>query len=221
MRKQDRARRAAPALFAALAGSAALAIAVLAATGAHVCHHAVSSGPAMIAGRMTGMGLPQAGQAGEGLCPVLIFAAALAAGLALLSLLAFVRLRAQEPAVLTAVARLVAGQRLAPLTACVGLAGALPLLAILSLDGGLAGIPALAALAALTGGALLSALGLAAAARLVLALAERLVIAVFAALRLFARGGEAPWKLVPDPLFVPAGVRLARRRPSRAPPVRR
>jgi hypothetical protein len=203
MRNRDRARRAAPALFAALAGSAALAIAVLAATGAHVCHHA------------------EAGGAGEGLCPTLIFAAALASGLCLLSLAAFVRVRSQDPGVLTATARLVAGARLGPLTAAVGIAGALPLVAILAMDGGLSGVPALAALAALAGGALLTALGLVAAARLVLAFAERLVVAALAALRLFDPGGEARWALVPDPPFVPAGVRLARRRPSRAPPVRR
>ncbi|HEV3087576.1 MAG TPA: hypothetical protein VGX96_10170 [Candidatus Elarobacter sp.] len=221
MRMTDGARPLALGLLAAVAGTAALGVAVLAAAGAHVCHHHVlAHAPAL----MTGMPMPAAdAEAAEGLCPVLIYAAALAAGLCLLSLLALARARAKNPAILATLARLVAAQRLAPLTAAVGLAGALPLTAILALDGGLtalSGLPALAALAALIAGALLTALGLAGAARTVVALTERLVVALAAVLRLLAPGADAPWALVPESVLVAAGARLARRRPSRAPPVR-
>ncbi len=222
MRTTKRARPLALGLLAAVSGTAALVVAVLAAAGAHVCHHHVLAHAPTLAGGLTGMAMPVSHpDADEGLCPVLTYAAGLAAALCLLALLALLRARARNPAVLTALARLVAGQRLAPLTAAVGLAGAIPLLAILALDGGMSGVPALAGLAGLLAGALLTALGLAAAARAVISFAERLVVALAAVFSFLARGAETPWALRGDSLFVPAGVRLARRRPSRAPPVRR
>jgi hypothetical protein len=209
MRTTNGARPLALGLLAAVAGAAALGVAVLAAAGAHVCHHEVlgHSHAAL------------APEGAEGLCPILVFAAGLAAGLCLLALLALAHVRSRNPAVLTATARLVAAQGLGPLAAAVGLAGVAPLAAILALDGGLAGTPALVAFAALVAGALLTALALAGTARLVLALAERLVVVLAAVLRLLAPGGAAAWATVADPLLVPAGVSLARRRPSRAPPV--
>jgi len=223
MRTPAGARPLALGLLAAVAGTAAAGIAVLAAAGAHLCHHpAAAHGHALIAAGMTGMVMPAgAPEPAEGLCPVLVYAAGVAAGLSLLALLALVRVRTRNPAVFTALARLVAGQRPAPLAGAVALAGLVPLAAILALDGGLSGLPALAGLAVLLAGALLTAFGLAGAARLVLSFAERLVVALAVVLRLLAPGGEARWALVLDPLLVPAGVRLARRRPSRAPPVRR
>ena len=46
-------------------------------------------------------------------------------------------------------------------------------------------------------------------------------VALAAAFRLLVPGADAPWFAAHRPLLVPAGVRLARRRPSRAPPVLR
>jgi hypothetical protein len=221
MRTTNGARPLALGLLAAVAGAAALGVAVLAAAGAHVCHHEVLGHThAALAGGVSGLGLAASDPEGaEGLCPILVFAAGLAAGLCLLALLALAHVRSRNPAVLRAAARLVAAQRLAPLTAAVGLAGAAPLGAILALDGGLSGVPAFVALGALVAGALLTALALAGAARLVLALAERLVVVLTAVLRVLAPGAGAAWATAADPLLVPAGVQLARRRPSRAPPV--
>ena len=56
----------------------------------------------------------------------------------------------------------------------------------------------------------------------VAALAARPVAAALAAaFRLLVPGADARWLAVRGPVLVPAGVRLARRRPSRAPPVLR
>ena len=225
MRTLDGARPIALGLLAAVAGGAALGIAVLAAAGAHVCHRhvALAHVHALATGMHGAMPIPgaEAPDADEGLCPVLVYAAAVAAGLYLLALAGLIGLRAKLPSALTAAARMVAGFRLAPLTAALGLAGAVPLAAILALDGGLAGLPALAAVGALVAGAFLSALALAGAARLVLALARRLVFALIAVLRLLAPGGERTWAGLRQPVFAVAAARLARRRPSRAPPVLR
>src|ERR1700681_4556727 len=221
MRTTKGARPRALGLLAAVAGTAALGIAVLAAAGAHVCHHAVlaHAHPAL-AGGISGLGphAPDPEEA-EGLCPILVYAAGLAAGLCLLIVLAVVRARSRHPALLTAAVRLLAAQRLGPLTAAGGLARLLPLAAILALDGGVGGTPALVALAALVAGALLSSLALESAARAVLAVAERLVVVLAAVLRLLAPRGATAWARLSDPLLVPSGVRLARHRPSRAPPV--
>jgi hypothetical protein len=225
MRTSDGARPFALGLLAAVAGCAALGIAVLAAAGAHVCHHhvAVAHVHALATGMHGAMTMPaaEADEAAEGLCPVLVYAAAVAAGLCLLALVGLIGMRATLPAALAAAAGMVAAQRLAPLTAALGLAGAVPLAAILALDGGLAGLPALAAVAALVAGAFLSALALAGAARLVLTLARRLVVALIAVLRLLAPGAERPWFDLRRPVLAAAGGRFARRRPSRAPPVLR
>ena len=219
MRTTKEARARALGLLAAVAGTAALGIAVLAAAGAHVCHHTVlaHAHPAL-AGGITGVALSAPDPDAEGLCPILVYAAGLAAGLCLLIVLAVVRARSRHPALLTAAVRLLAAQRLGPLTAAVGLAGLLPLAAILALDGGVGGTPALVALAALVAGALLSSLALESAARAVLAVAERLVVVLAAVLRLLAPRGATAWARLSDPLLVPSGVLLARHRPSRAPP---
>jgi len=92
---------------------------------------------------------------------------------------------------------------------------------ILATEGGMTGLPALGALAALLAGALAGALALAGAARVVLAFARRLAVALAAAFRLLVPGADAPWAVAHEPLLVSAGARIARRRPSRAPPVLR
>ena len=139
----------------------------------------------------------------------------------MLAVVVLVASRAGAPAVLVAAARRIADARLGRLTAVVGLAGALPLVAILASEGGIAGLPALGALAALVAGAFASALALTGAARVVLAFARRLAVAIAAAFRLLAPGSDAPWAAGFGPLLVPAGVRMSRRRPSRAPPALR
>ena len=153
--------------------------------------------------------------------PDLLYAAAVAAVLCLLALVVLVAARAGAPAVLVAAARWVDGLRVGPLTAVIGLAGAMPLAAMLAGDGGIAGLPALSALAMLIAGAFAGALALASAARVVLAFARRLVVALAAAFRLLVPGADAPWFLARDPLLAAAVVHAPRRRPSRAPPVLR
>lgn len=51
--------------------------------------------------------------------------------------------------------------------------------------------------------------------------ARPVAAALAAAFRLLVPGADARWLAVRGPVLVPAGVRLARRRPSRAPPVLR
>jgi hypothetical protein len=52
----------------------------------------------------------------------------------------------------------------------------------------------------------------------VLAFARRLAVAFARAFRLLVPGADAPWTPHRVPVLVRSGVRLARRRPSRAPP---
>jgi hypothetical protein len=72
---------------------------------------------------------------------------------------------------------------------------------------------------------ILLAIGLVVAALCLLALvvllasAGRLVAALAAAFRLLVPGADAPWAPRRTLVPIPAGARLARRRPSRAPPV--
>jgi hypothetical protein len=220
MRTERRARFAALAVLAAVMGLAAAGLAVLAHAGFHVCsHHVALLHEHRTA--MTGMAMPGASvavDADAGICPVVVYAAAVAAALCLLALLALAASRASAPAAVTAAARVVSGLRLAPLTAVLGLVGAVPLAAILASEGVPTGLPALGAVAALAIGAFLAALALAAGARVVLSFARRLAVALAAAFRLLAPGADAPWLPRRAPLFAAACVRLTRRRPSRAPP---
>jgi len=218
MRKPDRTPQGALVLLAAVAATAAMGVAALARTGAALCGHRVLAhhhDPAMAMAGMT------AAPAADGICPILLYGAAVAAALCALAVVVLAASREGAPAVLVAAARRVAGVSVGPLTGAIGLAGAAPLGLILASEGGVAGLPALGALAALLAGAFASAFALAGAARVVLAFARRLAVALAAAFRLLVPGADAPWLVARQPLLVPAGVRIARRRPSRAPPVLR
>lgn len=220
MRTERRARFAALAVLAAVMGLAAAGLAVLAHAGFHVCSHHVTllhDHPAVMSG-MAMPGTSASPDADAGICPVVLYAAAVAAALCLLALLALAGSRASAPAAVTAAARVVSRLRLAPLTAVLGLAGAVPLAAILASEGVPTGLPALGAFVALVIGAFLAALAVAAGARFVLSCARRLAVALAAAFRLLAPGADAPWLPRRAPVLAAAGVRLARRRPSRAPP---
>jgi hypothetical protein len=215
MRTPDRAPRSALVLLTAVAATAAVGVAALARTGAALCGHRVlvhHHEPAM-AMSATAVASPEAG-----ICPILLYGAAVAAALCVLAVVVLAASRRDAPAVVVAVAYWIAGARVAPLTAAIGIAGAVPLALILATEGGIGGRPALGAVAALLAGAFASALSLAGAARVVLAFARRLAVAVAASFRLLVPGAGAPWLVAAQPLLVPAGVRLARRRPSRAPP---
>ncbi len=228
MRTTDRAQQSALALVAAVAATASVGVAALARAGAGLCghrvlvhHHGGSMGPgAMNAAAMPGLAGPVAMPDG-GVCPILLYAAAVAVALCLLALIVLVAARAGAPAVLVAAARWIGGLRVGPLSAIIGLAGAVPLAAMLVSDGGVAGLPALGALAMLIAGAFAGALALATAARIVLAFARRLAVALAAAFRLLVPGADAPWLLARDPLLAAAVVHAPRRRASRAPPVLR
>jgi len=207
MRKLGRAPRlAALALIAAVAGLAAVALAVLAEAGVHVCHHHVAQLPA--------------GSPSEGICPVVLYAAAVAAGLCLLAAIVLAGSRKTAPAVVIAAARLVVGLKLGPLTALVGVAGAVSVTAVLASEGIPDGPSALIPVAGLLIGALLSALSLAGIARFILAAAERLFVALVRAFRLLVPGADTPWTAHHGPILAGSGICLAYRRPARAPPLR-
>ncbi len=223
MPQPQRARLAALWVLAALAGTAAAGLAALARAGAGLCDRRLFAHPgAPGAAGMMSHRMAMAGSAApEGVCPILLYAGLAAAALCLLALGTLLAGRTRPAAVAAAAARLVLGLRLARITALLGLAGAVPLAAILVSEDGwqLAGLPALAALAALAGGALLAALALVGAARAVLGLARRLVVALVLGLRLPAPGPPPARPRRPAAGPAPAGLRLARRRPSRAPPL--
>jgi hypothetical protein len=226
MRTTGSARFAALSVLAAVAGAAALALAALAHAGFHVCAHhlaqAHAHAPAMPGIAMHGVAMHEPAELAldpdEGICPVVLYAAFVAGALFLVALVTLLASRASAPAALVAAARLVSGVRLAPLTALMGAAGAVPLAAILLGEGVPSGLPAAGAVAALVAGAFLAALALAGCARVVLSFARRLAVALAAAFRLLVPGADAPWIAHRVPVLVPVGVRLARRRPSRAPP---
>jgi hypothetical protein len=221
MRTPDRAPQGALVVLAAVAATAVAGVAALARAGAALCGHRVvlvhHHVPAMT---MAGT-VADAAPAVAGICPILLYAAGVAAALCVLAVIVLAASRDGAPAVLVAAARRIGGMQVGSLTAAIGLAGAAPLVAILATEGGLAGLPALGALASLLAGAFATALALAGAARVVLAFARRVAVALAAAFRLLAPGAGARWAVAGDPVFVPAGVRLARRRPSRAPPALR
>ena len=219
MRTPDRARQGALVLLAAVAATAAVGIAALARTGAALCGHRVlvhHHDPAMVM-----PGIAAAAPAAGGMCPILLYGAAVAAVLCGLAVTVMVSSRGGAPAMAVVAARWIAAVPSGPLAAAIALAGAAPLFAILATEGGLAGLPALGALAALLAGALAAALALMTAARVVLAFARRVAVAIAAAFRLLVPGDGARWAFFGDPLLAPASLRLARRRPSRAPPALR
>lgn len=225
MRRTDRARAAAPAVLAAVAGTASVGIAALAREG--VCLHRLGwfglHAPAAPIGEMSmpGMAMPAAGSAATmaGPCPILVVAAIAAAALYVAALLIVLALRPRPADLAFAAARMIVGLQLGPLTAALAAIAAVPLGGALVMDGAPGLTPYVAALF-LAASAVLGAGALLALSRFVLSFAQRLVVALLAPPRRLVPGAGAPWlgrrALVP----VPAGVRLARRRPSRAPPGR-
>ena len=219
MRKSDRARGAALTVLAAVAGTASVGIAALAHEG--VCLHGLGlfGRPAdpMAGMSMGGMTMDTTM---SGPCPILLGAALAAGALYLIALVAILALRPRPAELAVASARLILGVRFAPMAAALAAIGAVPLGAALVMDGTTAGVAPYVAAAFLLACAALCAGALTGAARVILSLARRLVVAMLAAPRWLSPGADAPWlgrrALVP----VAAGVRLVRRRPSRAPPLR-
>jgi len=239
MRMLDRARTVALALLAAAAGSAAVGIAALAHAG--LCLHRMGlfglshtppaaaamhgmSGMAMPG--MTGMTMampapmamsPDAMAAGAP-CPVLLGASVAAALLYAVAVAAILVTRPSASAVALSSARLILRLRFAPLATLLAAVAAVPVGATVIIDG-TPGV-AIAVLGGLVviGAAALGASALLGAARIVLAFARRLVVAIVQALQLLVPGGDGPRALRPAATPLPAGVRLVRRRPSRAPP---
>jgi hypothetical protein len=216
MRKSDRARGAA---LTVLAGTASVGIAALAREG--VCLHrlglfGLQPTEAMAGMNMAGMTMDTAM---SGPCPILVGAALAAGALYLVALVAVLVLRPRPAELAFASARLILGVRFAPMAAALAVIGAVPLGAALAMDGAAGSVPFVAT-AFLVACAALCAVMLTGAAKVILSFAQRLVVALLAAPRWLTPGSNAPWlgrrALVP----IPAGVRLVRRRPSRAPPHR-
>ena len=218
MQTPDRARLVAPALLAAVAGSASVGIAALAREG--LCLHRLTglARPDAMAGMdpagMAGMTAP----ASTAPCPILVWAALIAGVLYALAIATVVLARPRASEIALATARLVLGIRFAPLAALLVVAGAVPLGAAVVLEGH-AGAVLFAAAAFVVVAAVLVAALLLGAARCVVAFARRVAGAISAAFRLLVPGGNAPWLARRELVPIPAGVRVLRRRPSRAPPL--
>ncbi len=227
MRKPDGARVAAPAVLAAVAGTASAGIAALANAG--VCVHRALGvprvhGPGMpglvVGASMPGMAMPGAAgpPAASTPCPIMLGACIAAAVLCLAAIAAIALLRPSAGEVAMLSARAVVRLRFAPLAALLALAGAVPLGAMLLSDG-MSGAPA-----AFVGGALVAAAALVCAAallgvaRLILAVAHRVADALITALRLLVPGSDGPWVVCAEPSCARAGTLPARRSRSRAPP---
>ncbi len=219
VRKSDQTRLVALTVLAAVAGLASVGIAALARAG--ICLHALvgapRAAPAMSGMMMPGMTMPGGA---SGACPILLMATAIAAGFSMIAIVTIVLLRPSAGDVAVASARLIVRVRFSRLTALFGAAGALPLAAMLVSDGIAGGAtPFLAALFVAAAAASVAAL-LLATARCILTFARRLVTALVAALRLLMLDANPPATFVQRRVRVAAGVILARRRPSRAPPLR-
>jgi hypothetical protein len=220
MRKSDRARGAALTVLAAVAGTASVGIAALAREG--VCLHHLGLFGLQPTEPMPGMTMAPGmmmDTTASGPCPILLGAALAAGALYLVALVAILALRPRPAELAVASARLILGVRFAPMAAALAAIGAVPLGAALAMDGAAGAAPYVAA-AFLLACAALCAGALTGAAKLILSLARRLVVAMLAPPRWLSPGAGTPWRgrraLVP----IPAGVRLVRRRPSRAPPLR-
>lgn len=165
-------------------------------------------------------GMPAMAMPAAAPCPILIGVAVFGALCYLAALAALLATRPSPRELALISARVVCGVRFAPLAAVIALVGAVPVGAMIVADG--VPVPAGIAIAAvfLGAAALVAASVLWALARLIVACARRFVVALLAALRVALQGRGAPLRrrqlLVP----VSAGVLVARRRPSRAPPVR-
>jgi len=221
MRTRDRARFAAPAVLAAVAGTAAVGVAALAREG--VCVHRLGwfglRPPAVPATPMAGMPMPGMEMSGTNApCPILVGAAIVAALLYVAALVAIVATRPRPSDLAFAAARIVVGVRLLPLAFALGAIAAVPFGALVVMDGGGAAV-AFAGAVFLALSALLGAATLTALARVTLAFARRLVDALLAA-PWVPRDRATPGRFVLHTVPARAGVRLARRRPSRAPPLR-
>ena len=213
MRHPDSARISALALVGAVAACVAAGVAALAREG--VCiHHLSGLAPDGAAGMP---GMTMSGDTMSGPCPILVAAAAVAALLCLGALVALAVLRPPAADVALASARIVLGLQAGRLTALLAVTAAIPLGAALVMEGSFSALAGGVAAVVLIATALLSALALRSVARVVVAFARRLAGALAVAFAL-APNLDAPWRLAPDPMLVHAGVRLARRRPSRAPP---
>jgi len=229
MRTLARARIIALALLAAVAGSASVGVAALARAG--LCVHRLGlfglhafaaphtmGGMAMPASGMSEIWMGHPGPDGPIPCPILVGIAVFGALCYLAAVAALLALRPSVRELTLTSARLVWGTRLFPLAGLLALIGAVPIAACIVAEG----VPAPSGIAVaalfLCAAALLVAAVLLAAARVVLAFARRLVAAFLAAFRFDP--ARVVLRLPLHPALVPAGVLVARRRPSRAPPIR-
>jgi len=224
MRTSTRARNVALALLAAVAGSASVGVAALARAG--ICLHRLGlfglHAPASAARAMdAGMaGMPGMAMAPAAPCPILIGVALFGALCYLAALAALLAARPSPRELALISARVVCGIRFAPLAAVIALVGAVPVGAMIVADGVPAPAGIAIAVAFLTAAALVAASVLWALARVIVASARRFVVALLAALRLCVEHAGAPLRRRRQLVPVSAGVLIARRRPSRAPPVR-
>ena len=220
MRRVERARFAALALLAAVAGSASVGIAALASEG--LCLHRLGLF-GLHAEPASGAALPLLAMPADAgaPCPVLITAAAGAAILYVLALAAIVFARPSASDLAFTSARIVLGVRFAPLALVLTIVGAVPLGAAMLLDGSPPAITAFIAAAFSCVAAVLIVAVLRFCANAVLAFAIRLAASIIALFRLLVPGADAPWLALHDPLPVAAGVVLGERMRSRAPPVAR
>jgi len=225
MRPSDRARAIGLALLAAISGSATVGIAALARAGFCVHRlglfglHPRADAMAMPGMDMSGMTMSGMTMSDGSPCPILMGVAAFGALSYIVALIALIAVRPSLRELALTSARLVAGVRFAPLALILGVVGAVPIGAMIVADGTpAAGGIAIAAVFLFVGAVALAAV-LVGAARLVLAFARRVVVAWLTVLRLLA--ADAAALLLPRRrALVPVRIRAARRRPSRAPPVR-
>ena len=224
MRTSTRARTIALALLAAVAGSASVGVAALARAG--FCLHRIglfglhpSEGHADLGAPASALGAAFEMHAGAP-CPILVGIAIFGAVCYLVAVVALVALRPSIREFALTSAHVVSGARLAPLTVVIALLGAVPVGAVVVADG--MPTPAGLALATvfLSAAALVVAAVLIAASHFVIACARRFVNALLATQRMPVPRSDGPLRTRRALAPVAAGVLVARRRPSRAPPVR-
>jgi hypothetical protein len=222
----DRARFGALSVLAAVAGLVAVGVAALARAG--ICLHrlgwlgadAQQAMPPMAGMTMPGMAMGDGPMPPDMMCPVLLWASLVAGILCLFALISLLAMRPRAAAVALVAARFVTALRVGPLTALLCLIGSVPLTAATAMDGGFVGLGPLVGAVLLVAAAGLSAFALVGVSRVVLSFACRLVGALIASFRLLDPTGDPATFGVREPLLAPAGVQLARGRPSRAPPLR-